>query len=121
MQIIKIALVNPGPGEILEKGRIVANADHVYPPLGICYLSSVLKNENYHVDIIDQAAMGYNLEQIVRWIKKKDPDILGFSTLTASGSGISPASTSNVVKKWNDNISLFINKDDITVRKKFDN
>ena len=54
----KIALVNPGPGDILEKGRILANADHVYPPLGICYISSVLKNENYQVDLIDQAAMG---------------------------------------------------------------
>ena len=106
VKVFKVALVNPGPGEILEKGRIIANADHIYPPLGICYLSSVLKNENYHVDLIDQAAMGFNLTQIVKWIKKKDPDILGFSTLTASGSGISAALTSIEVKKWNPNIKI---------------
>lgn len=106
VKLFKIALVNPGPGDILEKGRIVANADHVYPPLGICYLSSILKNENYHVDLIDQAAMGYNLDEIVKWIKKKDPDVLGFSTLTASGSGISAALTSIEVKKWNPNIEI---------------
>ena len=106
MKIFKIALVNPGPGEILSKGRIIANADHIYPPLGICYLSAVLKKENYQVDIIDQAARGFNLQQIVRWIKKQDPDILGFSTLTASGSGISAALTSIEVKKWNPNIKI---------------
>ena len=106
VKVFKVALVNPGPGEILEKGRIVANADHIYPPLGICYLSSILKKENYQVDIIDQAAMGFNLTQIVKWIKKKDPDILGFSTLTASGSGISAALTSIEVKKWNPDIKI---------------
>ena len=106
MKIFKVALVNPGPGEILSKGRIIANADHIYPPLGICYLSAVLKEENYHVELIDQAARGFNLHQIVRWIKKQDPDVLGFSTLTASGSGINAALTSIVIKKWNPNIKI---------------
>ncbi|MFX0138150.1 MAG: hypothetical protein ACFFDN_31190, partial [Candidatus Hodarchaeota archaeon] len=72
MKIIKVALINPGPGKILERGRLFANVDHVYPPLGICYLSAVLKKENYHVDLIDQAAMGYDLKHIIDWIKKKD-------------------------------------------------
>ena len=106
VKIFKVALVNPGAGEILSKGRIVANADHIYPPLGICYLSSVLKKESYYVEIIDQAAKGFNLQQIIRWIKKRDPDILGFSTLTASGSGISAALTSIEIKKWNPNIKI---------------
>ncbi|MFX1375925.1 MAG: B12-binding domain-containing radical SAM protein [Promethearchaeota archaeon] len=106
MKVFKVALINPGPGEILEKGRIIANADHIYPPLGICYLSAVLKNDNYQVDLIDQAAIGFNLQQIVKWIKKKDPDIIGFSTLTASGSGISAALTSIEVKKWNPNVKI---------------
>lgn len=106
VNIFKIALVNPGPGEVLSKGRIVANADHIYPPLGICYLSSVLKKENYEVQLIDQAAKKLNFHQIVNWIKNQDPDILGFSTLTASGSGISAALTSIEIKKWNPNIKI---------------
>jgi radical SAM superfamily enzyme YgiQ (UPF0313 family) len=114
VNVFKVALVNPGPGEILEKGRIIANADHIYPPLGICYLSSVLKNENHQVDIIDQAAMGFNLNQIVKWIKKKDPDVLGFSTLTASGSGISAALTSIEVKKLNPNIKIVFGNRHVT-------
>ena len=54
---------------------MITNADHIYPPLGICYLSAVLKKENYQVEIIDQAARGFNLQQIVRWIKKQDPGL----------------------------------------------
>ena len=106
MKRFKVALINPGPGEILSKGRIIANADHIYPPLGICYLSAVLKKENYNVELIDQAARNFDLGQILNWIKKQDPDILGFSTLTASGSGISAALTSIEVKKWNPNIKI---------------
>ncbi|MFX1274634.1 MAG: B12-binding domain-containing radical SAM protein [Promethearchaeota archaeon] len=112
---IKIALVNPGPGDIIKKGRILANADHIYPPLGLCYLSAILKNENYTVDLIDQAALGYSLEQLVNWIKKRDPDILGFSTLTASGSGISAALTSKVIKEWNPNIKIVFGNRHATV------
>ena len=106
VRVFKIALINPGPGKILEKGRIVASADQLYPPLGICYLSAVLKEENYNVEIIDQAAVGFSLDQIVKWVKKRDPDILGFSTLTASGSGITAAMTAIKVKKWNPNIKI---------------
>ncbi|HEY0088170.1 MAG TPA: radical SAM protein, partial [Candidatus Lokiarchaeia archaeon] len=106
MNDFKIALINPGGGEILERGRILANADHIYPPLGLCYVCAILKKENYRVDLIDQAAVGYNFQQIVEWIKRKDPDILGFSTLTASGSGISAAKTSKEVKKWNPDIKI---------------
>ncbi|MFX0076890.1 MAG: B12-binding domain-containing radical SAM protein [Candidatus Hermodarchaeota archaeon] len=102
----------------------MANADHIYPPLGICYLSSILKKENYQVDIIDQAGKGFNLNHIIKWIKKKDPDILGFSTLTASGSGISAALTSIEVKKWNPNIKIVfgnrhVNHNDFRVLNKY--
>ncbi|MFW9785034.1 MAG: B12-binding domain-containing radical SAM protein, partial [Candidatus Heimdallarchaeota archaeon] len=106
---------NPGPGLVIKKGRQLANADHIYPPLGMCYLSAVLKNENYEVEIIDQAARGLNLLEIIKWIKNKDPDILGFSTLTASGSGISAAKTSGKIKEWNPNIKIVFGNRHATV------
>ncbi|MFX1498536.1 MAG: B12-binding domain-containing radical SAM protein [Promethearchaeota archaeon] len=112
---MNIALINPGPGTILDRGRLQANADHLYPPLGMCYVSAVLKKENYSVNIIDQAAMGLNLGQIVEWIKKVDPDILGFSTLTTSGSGISAAITAKKIKKWNPNIKIVFGNRHATV------
>ncbi|MFX1493207.1 MAG: B12-binding domain-containing radical SAM protein [Promethearchaeota archaeon] len=115
VKALKIALINPGPGDILEKGRLLANVDYFYPPLGICYISAVLKKANYNVEIIDQAAKGFSLEQIVKWIKKKNPDILGFSTLTASGSGISAAITAKEVKRWNPNIKIVFGNRHATV------
>ncbi|MFX1402789.1 MAG: B12-binding domain-containing radical SAM protein [Promethearchaeota archaeon] len=99
----------------MKKGRQLANADHIYPPLGMCYVSAVLKKENYDVEIIDQAAMGLSLPEITKWIKKKDPDVLGFSTLTASGSGISAAKTSKEVKEWNPNVKIVFGNRHATV------
>ncbi|MFX1235911.1 MAG: B12-binding domain-containing radical SAM protein [Promethearchaeota archaeon] len=113
--MFKVALINPGPGLVIKKGRQLANADHIYPPLGMCYVSAVLKNENYEVEIIDQAARGLNLQEIIKWIEKKDPDVLGFSTLTASGSGISAAKTSREVKEWNPNIKIVFGNRHATV------
>ncbi|MFX0179314.1 MAG: B12-binding domain-containing radical SAM protein [Candidatus Hodarchaeota archaeon] len=115
MNNFKIALINPGPGDILENGRELANIQHIYPPLGMCYLSAILKKENYNVDIIDQAATGYDSRQIINWIKKKDPDILGFSTLSVSGSGNSAAMTAEEVKKWNPNIKIVFGNRHATV------
>ncbi|MFW9782458.1 MAG: B12-binding domain-containing radical SAM protein [Candidatus Heimdallarchaeota archaeon] len=90
----------------MDKGRLHVNADHLYPPLGMCYVSAVLKKENYDVDLIDQAALGLNLKEIVNWVKKIDPSIIGFSTLTTSGSGISAAETAKEVKSWNPNVKI---------------
>lgn len=115
MRKVKVALINTAPGEIIKTGRQLSNADHIYPPLGICYISSVLKRENYKVDIIDQAGIGYNLEQINNWIKKKDPDIIGFSTLTNSGSGKNAAMISKVIRKWNPNVKIIFGNRHATV------
>jgi len=81
----------------------------------MCYVSSVLKKENYDVKIIDQAAMGLDLQEIVKWVKKVDPDVIGFSTLTTSGSGISAAVTAKEVKKWNPNIKIVFGNRHATV------
>jgi len=81
----------------------------------MCYVSAVLKKENYDVEIIDQAAMGLSLLEILKWIKKKDPDVLGFSTLTASGSGISAAITSKEAKEWNPNMKIVFGNRHATV------
>lgn len=115
MRKFKVALVNPGPGLVIKKGRQLANADHIYPPLGMCYISAVLKKENYEVKMIDQAAKGLSLHEIVSWIKKIDPDVLGFSTLTASGSGISAAITSKEAKEWNPNMQIVFGNRHATV------
>jgi radical SAM superfamily enzyme YgiQ (UPF0313 family) len=96
----------------------------MYPPIGILYLSAILKNENFHVDVIDQAAYGLNLEQILKWIKWKDPDVVGFSTLISPYSSVSARIISGEIKKWNPNLKVvFGNKhatyNDYRVLKKY--
>ncbi|MFX0148026.1 MAG: B12-binding domain-containing radical SAM protein [Candidatus Hodarchaeota archaeon] len=94
---------------------MLANADRGYPPLGICYISAMLKKHNFNVDLIDQAAMGLDLQEVVKWIKKKDPEIIGFSTLTVSGSGINAALTAKEIKKWNPDAKIVFGNRHATV------
>ncbi|MFW9782459.1 MAG: B12-binding domain-containing radical SAM protein [Candidatus Heimdallarchaeota archaeon] len=94
---------------------MLANADRGYPPLGICYISAILKKFNFNVELIDQAAMGLSLQDIIRWVKKVDPDIIGFSTLTVSGSGINAALTSKEIKNWNPDVYIVFGNRHATV------
>ncbi|MFX1297917.1 MAG: B12-binding domain-containing radical SAM protein [Promethearchaeota archaeon] len=125
MKRIKIALVNPGPLDAVldekRRGTVVASQ----PPLGILYISAMLKRENYHVDVIDQVAYGYDLEQILKWIKRKDPDVLGLSTITLSFFSLNAIAIAKEIKKWNPNIKIvFGNKhatyNDVRILKKYD-
>lgn len=47
------------------------------------YCAGMLKNYG-EVSILDQAAKGASSEQVLKWVKKEDPDILGFSVLITS-------------------------------------
>ncbi|MFX1297916.1 MAG: B12-binding domain-containing radical SAM protein [Promethearchaeota archaeon] len=125
MKRIKIALVNPGPLDAVidEERRGAVTASH--PPLGILYISAMLKKENYHVDVIDQAAYGFNLEQILKWIKRKDPDVLGLSTITLSIFSLNATAIAKEIKKWNPNLKIvFGNRhatyNDVRILKKYD-
>jgi hypothetical protein len=39
----------------------------------------MLKNDGAEVSVFDQAARRASSEQVLNWVKKEDPDILGFS------------------------------------------
>ena len=81
---MKFAFVSSSPNDSIEthEGK-VANAS--FPPLGILYLASVLEQEGIEVSILDQPAMGYSVSETIKWIEKKDPDVLGISALASSG------------------------------------
>lgn len=48
-------------------------------PLGLCYLSAVLKKNNYNVDIIEPCIDGMDIEETVQEIEKKQYDFIGIS------------------------------------------
>lgn len=83
-QAMKLAFISPGANEELsltEKSKVIGS----WPPLGILYIATVLRDDGMEVALLDQAAEGYTLQQAAQWVEKEDPDVLGFSALASSG------------------------------------
>jgi anaerobic magnesium-protoporphyrin IX monomethyl ester cyclase len=81
---MKFSFINPGPNPELpieDVKKMVGAA----PPLGMLYIATYLREKGVDVSIIDEAAQGYSLKGTVDWVKKENPDILGFSTCSSSG------------------------------------
>jgi anaerobic magnesium-protoporphyrin IX monomethyl ester cyclase len=79
---------------------------NAWPPLGILYCATVLANEGFDVSVLDQAAKSFSTNQAVDWVKKEDPDILGFSVL--SNSLKEAEKIAGLVKKENPNIYVVL-------------
>jgi len=81
---VKLSFINPSPNEDLpewESRRGIA----AWPPLGILYLATMLRERGVEVSVLDQPAKGMTIDQTLKWVKKEDPQILGFSTFASSG------------------------------------
>jgi len=52
------------------------------PPTGLCYLAGVLREEGFHVSIIDAEALGLGGEETVRQILAREPQIVGLACKT---------------------------------------
>ncbi len=76
---MKFSFVNPTPSS--ESMYMVPTA---WPPLGILYCAGVLMKEGIEVSILDQPAKRFSLDQAVSWVRKEDPEILGFSVLLSA-------------------------------------
>jgi anaerobic magnesium-protoporphyrin IX monomethyl ester cyclase len=95
---LKFSFVNAGPNQGLderERRKSIAS----FPPLGVLYLATVLRERGFEVSVLDQAAKGFTNEETAGWIEKERPDILGFSTFASSGR--TAALISNRVKENN--------------------
>ncbi|UCD26362.1 MAG: radical SAM protein [Candidatus Bathyarchaeota archaeon] len=100
---MKFSFINPGPNPELpieDTKKMVGAA----PPLGMLYIATTLKEEGIDVSIIDEAAQGFSVRDTVNWVKKENPNILGFST--CSSSGRKAALIAERVKKDNPNITI---------------
>ena len=81
---MKFSFINAGPNPELpieDVKKMVGAA----PPLGMLYIATYLRENGVDVSIVDEAAQGYSLKGTVDWVKKENPDILGFSTCSSSG------------------------------------
>jgi anaerobic magnesium-protoporphyrin IX monomethyl ester cyclase len=99
---MKFSFISPSPNIdllISEKKKAIGS----WPPLGILYIASVLQNHGIEVSVLDQAAKRYSLKDTVDWVRKEEPDILGFSTLISSSR--TAALIAKEVKEENPNIT----------------
>jgi len=76
---MKFSFINPSPPS--ESMYMVPTA---LPPLGILYCAGVLNASGIEVSLLDQPAKRFSLDQTVNWVKKEDPDIIGFSVLLST-------------------------------------
>jgi len=100
---MKFSFINPGPNPELpveDVKKMVGAA----PPLGMLYIATYLRENGIDISIIDEAPQGYSLKDTLDWVKKEEPDILGFSTCSATGR--KAALIAENVKQENPNIVI---------------
>jgi radical SAM superfamily enzyme YgiQ (UPF0313 family) len=79
---MKILLVNAPP----IKGAIFGEPQAIYPPLGLLYLASYLRENGYSkISVIDGAKIG--LRKTIENIIKESPDVIGISSTTWTSLG----------------------------------
>ncbi len=74
MKYKKILLVNPYP-----QGAQGIQKATVYPPLGLAYIASVLRNNNIQVKIVDANILKLNNEKVTGIVSSYKPDLVGIS------------------------------------------
>lgn len=101
---MKICFINPAPRSyIIERGHETTGA---YPPLGILYIMAYLKREGYDGILIDQHATKIPTTQVLERLKKIDPDVIGFNTLTDINMGMRATFIAKIIKNWNPNVKI---------------
>ena len=98
--LARIALINPAP-ETIEEFKIESRQKS-WPPLGLLYNGEILRQSGHEVKILDPDVTGYSSLEVLNWIKKFDPEILGLYPLTVSLD--SALEIAQLTKKWNDTI-----------------
>jgi anaerobic magnesium-protoporphyrin IX monomethyl ester cyclase len=97
---MKFSFINPGAS---ESWTHVITAPASWPPLGLLYIATFLEQNGFDVSVLD-AASQTSLQDILSWVKREDPDFLGFSTLSSSGR--TAAIIAEKVKEINPNIKI---------------
>lgn len=81
-----ILSISPADGAVtLEKEDDIAHGMGLYPPLGILYLSSYIRENSHHeVKIIDGDAECLTNEELINQVTKEKPDVFGITTFTTT-------------------------------------
>lgn len=94
---MKIALINPS----LETKIYTP-----WVPLGILYLGTILKEHGFNVNLLDAAARFYSKEEVLGWIKKVKPDVIGISVFTVAFLPV--MNLVKIIKNWNPSVKIIL-------------
>jgi len=98
---MKFSFISPAPSA--DTPSMVTSA---WPPLGILYCAAVLSNAGFEVSVFDQAKRGATIKQTIDWVKKEDPQIVGFSVCGSSAREAFKVARN--LKKENPNITIVL-------------
>ncbi len=85
---MKILLLHSQWSHIYGKYSTAARASVLYPPLGLCYLASSIKNSGHEVKIIDAEIERLDIKEVVEEAKKHSPNIIGITSTTPKTSNL---------------------------------
>ncbi|WEU40306.1 MAG: B12-binding domain-containing radical SAM protein [Candidatus Odinarchaeum yellowstonii] len=97
---MRVCLVNP----VVHEFGQAYDSRAAGPPLGVLYLAGVLAREGVEVEVVDQAGEWLSDAALIDRVKRCDPDVVGFSTLTANGAVA--ARQAFMLKNWNPNLKI---------------
>lgn len=101
----RIILVNP-PLSVRRRYGKLGQAGSNEPPLGLCYLASIVRKAGFDVRIIDAQASGYELTRTLNIIKSFEPHYVGISAATMAIS--SASELARMIKISESNIKIII-------------
>ena len=82
---MKVLLINPSnKHEIIGNNpSIIEQERGLNPPLGLLYIATYIKeNSDHDIEILDMLADNISYEQLSELVLKKNPDIVGITTVT---------------------------------------
>ena len=102
---MKVVLIYPGEISSSDEGeeefKLLQN---YHMPLGILYVGQVLKENGHEVILYDHNVTGASIETILNWLQKINPEVIGFTALSAN------LPTCNMIakqmKQWNPNLFI---------------
>ena len=79
---MKILLIHPQWLETYGNYKAAAKQGVFYPPLGIMYIGTLLKQKNHDIRLIDAEAEGKTINEILQFLKEFKPDLVGITSTT---------------------------------------
>lgn len=80
---MKILFLNPPLSQDRRYG-VLSQAGAAEPPLGLAYLAATTRESQVETSILDAAALGLGLEEVLKIVANEEPDLLAITLTTVS-------------------------------------